>query len=168
MIKIDDKIIQILDENEKIILEQKYFSDEFLWILYDNKITINRETNEIFYDELNKIFENEYVFQENIPSKKTKNKIVWLSDQYCDIEDEYSLSKINRLIIEKKNNTFIIRIENPLLEKLKISKKINVIAFSPLYNGYFSRNQKTNSTFQDDIVMLYQKILHNKQHVLKF
>lgn len=168
MIKIDNETIQILDETEKIILEQKYLADEFIWILYDKEITLNREINEIFYDELNKIFENEYVFQENIPSKKTKNKIVWLSDQYCDIEDEYSLSKINRLIIEKKNNTFIIRIENPLLEKLKISKKINVIAFSPLYNGYFSRNKKTNSTFQDDIVMIYQKLMHNKTHVLKF
>ena len=168
MIKINDKTVVILNDKDEELIEQQFYADEFIWIIKSKEpIILNRENNETFYDELDKIMDSEYVFQEGIPSFKTKHKLVWLSDQYCDLEDIESLSKVNRLVIEKNNDSFIIRVENPMLEKLKIKKRTNIIAFSPSYNGFFSQNVKTKTTFQDDIVHMFQKILNDKSRILK-
>lgn len=168
MIRINDKIVELLNEQEELLLEQQYHCDEFLWIIRTNKpIVLERETNEIMYDKLDKIMSSNYIFQEGIPSQKTKNKLVWLSDQYCNLEDEDALKRINRLIIEKINDAFHISVHNPFLEELKINKNIYVIAFSPLFNGYFSRNQETGLTLQDDFAIMFNEILHNNPQTIK-
>lgn len=167
MIKKQVNTVQILDENENILLEQKYIADEFIWIIYNKQVIINKNENETFYDELNKIMNNNYIFQKNIPSSKTKEKLIWLSDQYCDLEDEESLSKINRLIIQKINDKFIIKIENPYLEKNNLLKNINIISFSPSGNGYYTKNLDTGLTLQDDISLIYQNLINLKQRILQ-
>ena len=106
---------------------------------------MQREGNETFFDELNEIMNNDYIFQKGVPSQKNKNKLIWFSDQYCDLEDEDSVKRINRLVIEKLEDTFRISVHNPFLEEMNIKKSIYIIAFSPLYNGYFTRNTKTKS-----------------------
>lgn len=161
---IDNKVQIISDDN--ILIEQFYIADEFVWLV-NEKVTITKETNELFYEELDKIMSSNYEFQSNTPSSKTKNKIIWLSDQYCNTEDEEELSRVNKLIIEKQNDIFIIYVENPFLDKLNIKRNPYTIVFSPLGNGYYSKNIETSLTFQDDIAIMYQTLLHNKSRVLK-
>lgn len=159
-------MLKIKDKNNNLLIEQTFFADEFIWYVYGN-VEITKEENELFYEELNKIMNSQYIFQLNTISSKTNNKIIWLSDQYCDIENEESLNKINRLIIEKKNDKFIIYVENPFLNNMNIKKEFYVISFSPLGNGFYSKNFKTGSTFQDDIIFMYHNLSNNKTRVLK-
>lgn len=168
MIRINDKIVELLNENDELVLEQQFHADEFIWVVRSKEpIILHRENNETFYDELSEIMNNDYTFQSGVPSLKTQNKLVWFSDQYCDLEDEDSVKRINRLVIEKNDDTFKISVSNPFLEELNIKKSIYIIAFSPLYNGYFTRNTKTNLTLQDDMATIYQKILHERGRRLK-
>lgn len=168
MIRTNDKIVELVDEEGNLLLEQQYHADEFIWVIRTKEpIILQRETNETFFDELNEIMNNDYTFQSGVPSLKTQNKLVWFSDQYCDLEDEDSVKRINRLVIEKINDTFKISVSNPFLEELNIKKSIYIIAFSPLYNGYFTRNTKTNLTLQDDMATIYQKLLHERGRRLK-
>lgn len=168
MIRINDKIVELLNENDELILEQQFHADEFIWVVRSKEpIILHRENNETFYDELSEIMNNDYTFQNGVPSLKTQNKLVWFSDQYCDLEDEDSIKRINRLVIEKIDDTFKISVSNPFLEELNIKKSIYIIAFSPLYNGYFTRNTKTNLTLQDDMATIYQKLLHERGRRLK-
>ena len=168
MIRINDKIVELLNENDELILEQQFHADEFIWVVRSKEsIILHRENHETFYDELSEMMNNDYTFQSGVPSLKTQNKLVWFSDQYCDLEDEDSVKKINRLVIEKIDDTFKISVSNPFLEELNIKKSIYIIAFSPLYNGYFTRNTKTNLTLQDDMARIYQKLLHERGRRLK-
>lgn len=168
MIRINDKIVELLNENDELVLEQQFHADEFIWVVRSKEpIILHRENNETFYDELSEIMKNDYTFQSGVPSLKIQNKLVWFSDQYCDLEDEDSVKRINRLVIEKIDDTFKISVSNPFLEELNVKKSIYIIAFSPLYNGYFTRNTKTNLTLQDDMAAIYQKLLHERGRRLK-
>lgn len=168
MIRINDKIVELLNENDELVLEQQFHADEFIWVVRSKEpIILHRENNETFYDELSEIMNNDYTFQSGVPSLKTQNKLVWFSDQYCDLEDEESVRRINRLVIEKIDDTFRISVSNPFLEELNIKKSVYIIAFSPLYNGYFTRNTKTNLTLQDDMAVIYQKLLQERGRRLK-
>ena len=168
MIRINDKIVELINENGELVLEQQFHADEFIWVVRSKEsIILHRENNETFYDELSEIMNNDYTFQSGVPSLKTQNKLVWFSDQYCDLEDEDSLKRINRLVIEKIDDTFKISVSNPFLEEINIKKSIYIIAFSPLYNGYFTRNTKTNLTLQDDMATIYQKLHHERGRRLK-
>lgn len=168
MIKINDKIVELLNENGELVLEQQFHADEFIWVVRSKEpIILQREGNETFFDELNEIMNNDYIFQKGVPSQKNENKLIWFSDQYCDLEDEDSVKRINRLVIEKLEETFRISVHNPFLEEMNIKKSIYIIAFSPLYNGYFTRNTKTNLTLQDDMAVIYQKLLYERGRRLK-
>lgn len=168
MIRINDKIVELLNENDELVLEQQFHADEFIWVVRSKEpIILQREGNETFFDELNEIMNNDYIFQKGVPSQKNENKLIWFSDQYCDLEDEDSVKRINRLVIEKLEDTFRISVHNPFLEEMNIKKSIYIIAFSPLYNGYFTRNTKTNLTLQDDMAVIYQKLLYERGRRLK-
>ena len=132
MIKINDKIVELINENGELVLEQQYHADEFIWVVRSKEpIILQREGNETFFDELNEIMNNDYIFQKGVPSQKNENKLIWFSDQYCDLEDEDSVKRINRLVIEKLEETFRISVHNPFLEEMNIKKSIYIIAFSP-------------------------------------
>lgn len=168
MIRINDKIVELTNENGELVLEQQYHADEFIWVVRSKEpIILQREGNETFFDELNEIMNNDYIFQKGVPSQKSENKLIWFSDQYCDLEDEDSVKRINRLVIEKLEDAFRISVHNPFLEEMNIKKSIYIIAFSPLYNGYFTRNTKTNLTLQDDMATIYQKLLYERGRRLK-
>ena len=100
MIRINDKIVELLNENGELVLEQQFHADEFIWVVRSKEpIILQREGNETFFDELNEIMNNDYIFQKGVPSQKNENKLIWFSDQYCDLEDEDSVKRINRLVI---------------------------------------------------------------------
>ena len=82
----DTKTIKIT-KNTKTILEMKFISDEFVCIIStDDKIVITEDIDKSFYDSLSSFMENRYVFNNTI-SKKTPDKLIWLSDQHGDISN---------------------------------------------------------------------------------
>ena len=52
MIRINDKIVELLNENGELVLEQQYHADEFIWVVRSKEpIILQREGNETFFDE---------------------------------------------------------------------------------------------------------------------
>lgn len=164
MININQNRVEVIIDNS-VLIEMFYIADEFVWILNSKEIIVNKDND--FYDKLDSIMKNNYVFQNGIPSKKDDKMLVWLSDQYCNIEDEEELDKINRLIIKRKDNCFVISVFNPFFEKFNINKSSYMISFSPLFNGFYSRNVNSGISLQDDFCLLYQELLNKKERVLK-
>ena len=71
MIRINDKIVELINENGELVLEQQYNADEFIWVVRSKEpIILQREGNETFFDELNEIMNNDYIFQKGVPSQK--------------------------------------------------------------------------------------------------
>ena len=153
--------LSFVDE-ESPIMELTWFFDEFIWIINTNqKIVVTKEVDEVFYNNLNEFMNNHYKFYiDNKLSYKENNKLQWLSDQCVDIEDEDETNRINRLIIERVVDSFVIHVENPYLERMGVSKRSYTIAFSPGGNGYMVINQSTHSNLQDDVVNLYSKSIN--------
>lgn len=164
---LNEKTILLVDENDTKVLELGFFYDEFIWTLYtNNPVCITRDIDEGFYVNLENIMRNRYMFSNSGLCYKEENKIVWLSDQHCDISDEEETDKVNRLVIIKDGDTFKIWAYNPFFSKLGIVKNMYTISFSPAGNGQESSNLDTQATFQDDVVTLYFNIYNNKKRVL--
>lgn len=153
--------IKLIDENENVLLSLGFFADEFVYIFNThNPIIITEDINSVFYSNLQEIMNNEYEFSTEL-SSKTDKEIIWLSDQYGDLEDKSVTDKINRLVIRKEDDVFIISHKNPYFVKNNIKRSSEIIAFSPGGNGIYSRNLITGSTFQNDIVNMYFNIMNS-------
>lgn len=163
MININDDIVEIKN-NDLVLIEMFYLADEFIWILKSCDIVISNDDE--FYFELEKIMNNNYTF-DNKYMFKNNELLIWLSDQYCDIDNEEEVNKINRLIIKKEEDRFVISVSNPYMESLNINGKNHVICFSPMGNGYYSRNLESGLSLQDDFCLMYQNLTNIKKHVLK-
>ena len=157
--------ITIYDENDGILLNISYFFDELVWMFYTNKkIEITRELDETFYDNLDKIMSSSYTFSNNGLSHKTEEPLTWLTDQYGDLEDSEVTDKMNRLIIEKEGLSYFLSTMCPMNKIRPRSVFPVVIAFSPSGNGYYTKNNETNLTFQDDIAInLYYNIINENR-----
>lgn len=166
---LEKKEIRLVD-NDEVLFSMSFFFDEFIWSFYTlSDIVLTRDIDSDFYDNLNCLMNGNYIFNNNGLSSLDNNKLVWFSDQFCDFEDSDSTDKISRLIIEHGSDSFKLSIVNPFYEHMGI-KRNRMVSFSPMGNGYFTRNILTNSTFQDDIVVnLFWKSLYkdNKQYVKK-
>lgn len=157
---IKNKKLYIID-NGKVLLQTGKLGAEFIIHFYTkNKVVITKELDECLYLNLKELLENNYFFRHSNLSYQKDNKIVWFSDCYCNIEDEEEKSRISRLIIENIDDQIHLSYENPFYEKYNINRD-GVIAFSPAGNGFYSRNEKTGLTFQDDIVWAFYKTLIN-------
>lgn len=156
--------LELVDDKNIKLLQMKFIADEFV-IYVCNLVTITKDIDEVFYDNLEILMNNNYSFS-NPYSKKTEDKIIWFSDEACDIEDKNEADKINRLIIRKENDCFHISCNNPFFERNRITKEYGVIVFSPAGNGQYSKNLETGTTFQDDMITLYRNTL-NKNKVLQ-
>lgn len=161
----------ILVDGDKKLFSLGFFYDEFLWSFYtSDSILITREVDEEFFAGLEKIMAGQYFFGNNGLSSLNNDKLVWLSDQCCDLEDVESTNKVSRLIIEKDNACYRISTYSPFFSKMNINRLETFIAFSPSGNGYYTQNKVTGSTFQDDIIMnLFRKKFADKvgKHFLK-
>ena len=157
----DNVQIELMNDDGFKVLEFGFMADEFICTIYtSDPIILSEEDDAALYTNLMHLMQNEYTFSTNL-CMKTKDKIVWLSDQFGDLEDEEVTDKINRLVIEYQNNHFKISCRNPYLEKLGL-KRMSVICFSPAGNGIFSKNLKTGLTFQDDIIIAIRNTLNEK------
>lgn len=155
---IQNKKIYLID-NDEILLETGKLGEEFIIHFHTkNKVIITKELDECLYLNLKGLLENNYFFRHSELSYQIDNKIVWFSDCYCDIEDEEERSRVSRLIIENIDNQIQISYTNPFYEKYNIDRDA-IIAFSPAGNGFYSRNEKTGLSFQDDIVWAFYKTL---------
>lgn len=147
-----------LIDNEKIVLETGSIGAEFLICLYVTEpILITKDFDEFLFMNLKQLLENEYVFDNTGLSYKNGNKIVWFSDQCCDIEVEDETNKISRLILEMINEQIFISTYNPFFDKYNIKRRI--VSFSPCFNGFYSKNINTGLCFQDDISIAFYKTL---------
>lgn len=155
---VQNKKIYIID-NDQVLLETGKLGAEFIIHLYTkNKVIITKEIDECLYFNLKGLLENNYFFRHSDLSYQTYNKIVWFSDGYCDIENEEETAMISRLIIENIDNQIQISYSNPFYEKYNINRD-GIIVFSPAGNGFYSRNEKTGLTFQDDVIWAFYKTL---------
>lgn len=166
---IEKKELRLVEKDE-VLFSMNFLFDEFIWSFYtESVVEIDRDTDSEFYDNLDSLMSGKYVFGNNGLSSLENDKLVWFSDQYCNFEDEDSIDRISRLVIKKDNDSFRISMINPFYERIGI-KRSKIVSFSPMGNGYFTRNILTNSTFQDDVVInLFWKSLYkdNKQYVKK-
>ena len=155
---IQNRKLYIID-NEEILLQTGKLGADFVIHFYTkNKVIITKEIDEYLYLNIKELLENNYYFRHSNLSYQTDNKIVWFSDCYCNIEDEEERESVSRLIIERIDNQIELSYENPFYEKYNINRD-GVIAFSPAGNGFYSRNEKTGLTFQDDVIWAFYKTL---------
>lgn len=160
--KQDEYKLELYDEDIKLV-EVKFIADELVWIVYTNEpIIINKEVDLFLYDNLEKLMSNHYLFFSNL-SSKSESEIIWFSDGYCDLSNEEETDTINRLVIKKDEDNYIIRVTNPYFIKSNITRVYNVVSFSPLGNGIWSQNIDTGMTFQDDMVTLYQNTFYKQK-----
>lgn len=148
-----------------------FFFDEFIWCFYTtDPIVITSDVDEDFFNELETVMTGRYYFGNNGLSLLENNRLIWLSDQYCDLGDEESTDRVSRLVIEKCADSYKMYTHNPFFSRMNISKSSIFIAFSPAGNGYCTKNMITGSTFQDDIVAnLFRKRFEDKdaKHFVK-
>ena len=149
-------------ENGKKILEMCYIGDEFIIILYkEEPIEITKELDESLYSNFKKILENKYEFNDEY-SSQTKGEIIWLSDLYCEMPNQKNVKDINRIVLSDLDDSVIVSAFNPYFKERNIKKGYNLIAFSPKGHGRYSKNLDTGLTFQDDIVIAFDKTLKNE------
>lgn len=154
--------LYLLDDDGNTILETGIIGAEFVIAIYTDKpITITKELDKSLYENLNSLFENEYIFYRNL-SFKDKNTITWVSDQSYDIDDVEQIQKVNRLIFEKNGEQIKLSGKNIFCQNNNISSKSFVIAFSPAGNGLYSKNVESGLSFQDDVVIAFNKTLRNE------
>lgn len=146
--------IQLIDNYGIKLLELGFLADEFVFIFYTTTpIVLSESNDEFLYSYLQEIMDSKYDFSNKF-SRKKDNEIIWFSDQYCDLENENEITKINRLIIRKEENKFILSVYNPFFEKNRIRRSYSLIALSPAGNGSYNRNIMTGTSFQDDFIVL--------------
>ena len=154
-----------LVDNDSILLETDYIGGEFVICICTHvPIIINKELDVDFYVNLEQLLESDYIFDSTGLSSKKDNQIIWFSDQYCDIENEKQRKMVNRLILKKINDEIVISFENPYFEEKGIKRKNNYIAFSPCGNGLFSKNINSGMSFQDDVVLAFERTLKQEKN----
>ena len=94
-------------------------------------------------------------------SLKDNDQLIWFSDQYCNLEDPNETKRINRLVIKREKDSFVITCVNPFMKENGIKNETAFVMFSPAGNGLYSRNKESGLTLQDDVVMMWRKTLES-------
>ncbi len=156
-----------LIDNNKVLVEFFFLADEYVMVFYTkDRVAVTEDVNKDFYEMYNEVLSNSYIM--NIPySYQSNNRIMWFSDEYCNLGDNWETSVKNRFCLEKEDNTIYFSAKNPFFDKQDILKYPRVVIFSPAGNGHYAINRKTNAYFQDDIIMIHQKMLEDKKQKIK-
>ena len=150
-------------EQDKVLVEFGFVGDEYIITFYtDKKVPITKELDSSFYLQYLELLNHSYEFG-NCFSHQNKNEIVWFSDGYCNLEDEWETCVKNRLLLQKDNDTIYLSGVNPFFDNHHISGRIRPVIFSPAGNGFYSNNLETGFTFQDDVIMIHQNILERQK-----
>ena len=164
---IKGKTIIYFDDEDNQIMYMDYSTDECLWYFNsENIITITPDME--LYNLLDSFMSNYYEFNDDILfNYKDANQLIWYSDCYYNPDDEWSVSSVSCLHIERKQSCFKIWCTKELDKIIDRPNKFYGICFSPLGNGKYSKNIVTGLTLQDDFVtQIYQPLLY-KNKLLK-
>ena len=155
-----------LQEGEQKLMEFGFCADEFVMIFYTKqRIMVPKEIDEDFYQAYSQLFAQKYQFSNSFCSQ-SKNRIVWFSDGTCNLDDLFETRIKSRACIEKEKDSIVFSAMNPFYDQHPHSRDVRTVIFSPAGNGHSSYNKKTGSSFQDDIVMIHQRLLQkNKQKI---
>lgn len=166
---INGNTIYFYDNNNNEIMYLDHSTDECIWYFNSNNI-INITQDMELYNILDNFMKQEYIFiNDELKNYKDNNKLIWYSDCYYNPDNEWSISSVSCLNIERKENCFNIWCTKELDKKIERPHKFHCICFSPGDNGKYSKNINTNLTLQDDfITYIYQRLLDkSKNKVLK-
>ena len=153
--------IDFIDElSQKLLMYIAFFADECIWYFNDSNEIIITDDVELF-EQIKHLMKQQYIFNDEVlKSYKKENKLIWYSDCYYNPDDEESKNNVSYLTIICEDNVIKLKCTKPLYEKLDIKNKSHIIGFSPMGNGKYTKNVKTNMTLQDDfIINVYQKLL---------
>ncbi len=158
--KVVGKAIYFYDDDNSEIMHIDYSTDECVWYFCSDKV-IEITPQMEFYQLLSNYMENMYIFGNGgLPNYKDNNKLIWFSDCYYDPDDEWSVSSVSCLNIERSVEGFNIWCTKKLDELINRADKSFCVCFSPLGNGQYSRNLNTGLTLQDDFVTsIYHPLL---------
>lgn len=160
----DKSILDIKNDMGIKIFEMRFVEDNFVVYLCES-VTITKSLDEDLYNELNIIMNNDYYFSSPY-SMQDKDTIIWTSDESYDTNGNLDLSKINRLMIKKERDQIHLSYSNPYFDNSIFQKQYGVVVFSQDENGQYSKNLKTNSTFQKDMIRLFRNVI-TKNKVLQ-
>ena len=152
--------ISFYDENNEIMYID-YPTDECVWYFRNSNVITITEDMELF-NLLKSIMSQQYIFNDNciLKSYKNSDKLVWYSDCYYDLDNEYSRKNVSYLTIQYIDNVFKVGCRKPLDDIIDRKIKSHLICFSPSGNGQFAMNIETGLTLQDDFVLnVYQKLI---------
>lgn len=154
-------------EDDKVLMYIDHSTDECIWVFNKSDITVTLEDE--LYSLIDDFMRNDYIFSDEVlVNYKDKNKLVWYSDCYYDPDDEWSKNSVSCLEIVKENNVFRIHCSKKIEDVLGRKFERYGICFSPLGNGKFSKNVRTNCSLQDEFVMNVYRPLLNRNITLCF
>ncbi len=153
----------VLSPEENKELEFSFFADEFVMTFYVPHVIIKKEESETFYSTFSMLFDQTYQFSNPDLNYQEKNKIVWYSDVYGDLENPRELEMISYLTMEKDENQISFDIRKSFFEEMNIPMRDGVIAFSPAGNGRYARNVVTEKNFQDEVIGCFWNCLENRK-----
>ena len=158
---VNETKISFYDDCNKEIMYIDYPIDECIWYFSDsNEITITNDMK--LFESIKELMLQQYVFNEDeiLKSYKANNKLVWYSDCYYNLDDEWSRNSVSYLTIEYLDGGFKLKCTKPLDNMIDRAESSHVIAFSPLGNGKYTKNIESGLTLQDDfVIMVYQELL---------
>ena len=153
--------ISFYDNGNTEIMCIDYLADEYVWRFNtSNVITITEDAE--LYESLIYMMQQQYTFNDDsvLKNYKDKNKLIWYSDCYYNPDSEYSVKSVSYLTIEYIDGVFKIWCTKPLDKIMDRKSNFYAIAFSPLGNGQYSKNNLTGLTLQDEFVLnVYHKLL---------
>lgn len=158
---VSDTKVSFYDESENEIMYIDYSTDECIWYFKNSDEILITENEELF-EPLKNIVLQQYEFgnEEVLKSFKNNNKIVWYSDCYYNLDNEWSRNSVSYVLIEYIDGIFKLKCTKPLDNIIDRKEKTHVITFSPLGNGKYTKNIDSGLTFQDDFIkMIYQELL---------
>jgi len=166
---LENQKINIINEHGVIVSKLYFIPSYFIWefsslVFPDKPIVLSQEENDVFYNNIKWLMCQSYSFPHEY-SLKLDDKLIWLSEHCFDLDNKLERDVTPRLIIEKKEDNFIIYFNKPFLDEQKLQYNGAMISFAPAGNGYFTKNLVTQGSLQDDFVKVFQYTLKNKKIV---
>ena len=162
---VNETKISFFDNDDNEIMYIDYPTDECIWYFNNSEVITITEDMELF-ELLKALMSQQYEFDKNeiLHSCKNNNKLVWYSDCYYNLDDEWSINSVSYLTMEFIDGIYKLKCTKPLDEIIDRKNKSHVIGFSPLGNGRYAKNIETGLTLQDNFVQqVYQKLLKNEK-----
>ena len=152
-----------LKDGDKTLIEFGFVADEYVMVFYtDQRVPIVRDMDSSFYDSFSRLLKNKYSFSHTL-SSQDDYQIMWFSDGYCNLDDEWETCVKSRFLLEREGDTLYFSAKNPFFDEHQVHDRIRTVIFTPAGNGYYCQNQETGHSFQDDVIMIHQNLLEKEK-----